>query len=306
MFSAIVILLRWAEMMGAMILFGSSLFCLYAFPSAGAGAFCRSRWPRLLLGASAGAILAASVLGFPAQTVVLAGSIKDAMQRDALGAAAEMSFGRSSFARIALAGLVLAALAILRRGRSQAWVCAIGGALICASFAWMGHGASTPGAMGWAHLATDVLHTWAAGAWVGALVGFAAVLRVATDDPLARDRVLYDALRRFAGLGSGLVAVLIATGLVNGAFVIGLSGLPKLLSSTYGRLLVLKLVLFVGMIGLAAANRFRLTPRLGADLSAGAAPGGELRALSLSVLSETGLSIAVIALVAWFGTLAPS
>ena len=109
----------------------------------------------------------------------------------------------------------------------------------------------------------------------------------------------------FSGIGSGLVAVLVATGLINSWFVIGLAGLPRLWTSPYGQLLTLKLVLFLAMVGLAAANRFHLTPRLGAALGGPSSAQDAVIGVRTSLVWETGISIAVLGLVAWFGMLAP-
>jgi copper resistance protein D len=59
------------------------------------------------------------------------------------------------------------------------------------------------------------------------------------------------------------------------------------------------------MLGLAAMNRFRLTPALLRDLDAGAVPSGAQRALRRSIAIEAGLAASVLAIVAWLGTLVP-
>jgi putative copper resistance protein D len=41
-----------------------------------------------------------------------------------------------------------------------------------ATLAWAGHGAMDDGMRGYIHLASDISHLWAAGAWVGALLAF--------------------------------------------------------------------------------------------------------------------------------------
>jgi putative copper resistance protein D len=286
-----------------MILFGSSLFFLYALPRSGSGSPAAWSWPRPLLVASAVAVLAASVLGFLAQTVVLAGSVQDALQADALNAAATgMSFGQSSLFRSAIAALIGLALAFRKPGAAAWWGAALAGALICASFAWMGHGAATPGLAGLLHAASDICHTLAAGGWIGALVVFLILL---TGDVGVNRQTLHTALQGFSGIGSALVAVLVESGLINSWFVVGLGGVPKLLTTPYGQLLSLKLALFSAMLLLAAANRFRLTPRLGQALAVAPPAPAAIAALRRSLAWETGLSIAVLGLVAWFGTLAP-
>jgi putative copper resistance protein D len=305
-FDPAVIILRWVQLTGAMILFGSSLFFLYALPRSGPGSAVGLRWARPILWMSAAVVLAASVLGLLAQTIVLAGSLRDGLQPDALGAAVTgMSFGKSSLARAASAALFLIGFALTRPGRPGWWIAALTGGVICASFAWMGHGAATKGAAGLLHLASDIVHTWAASVWIGALAVFLGLLVTDGRQAGADRAALHGALHGFSGLGSALVAILLATGLVNSWFVVGPAGVSRLWTSAYGQLLTLKLVLFIGMIGLATANRFRLTPDLGAAL-AGAAPAREaVVALRRSLAWETGLSIGVLALVAWFGTLAP-
>jgi putative copper resistance protein D len=305
-FDLAVIVLRWIQMTGAMILFGSSLFFIYALPKTGVGSAAVLRWPRPLLIICAAAILIASLLGFLAQTVVLAGSVQDAFQADALTAAATgMSFGKSSIVRAATAGLFIIGFAFIKPGQGAWGLAALAGGVICASFAWMGHGAATPGSAGLLHAASDILHTLAAGIWIGALVVFLILLLTDGRQPVEARRSLHSALQGFSGVGSALVAVLVATGLINSWFVVGLAGLPGLLTTPYGQLLSIKLVVFLAMLGLAAANRFHLTPRLGRAL-AGAAPARPaIAALRQSLVLETGLSIIVVALVAWFGTLAP-
>lgn len=306
MFDAAVIVLRWVQMTGAMILFGSPLFFLYALPAAGAGSAIALRLGRPLLIASAATIFAGSLLGLLAQTVVLAGSVQDGFTAGALGAAVtQMSFGKSVLVRAAFAALALVGLLLIRPARGAWRFATFAGAVICGSFAWMGHGAATEGTGRWLHLASDILHTLAAGVWIGALVVLLILLAAEARRPGASPVVLHQALRGFSGVGSAVVAILLATGLVNGWFVIGPAGVARLWTSAYGLLLTLKLVFFAGMTALAAANRLYLTPRLGAALGGLSPTQGAAAALRNSLALETGLSIGVLGLVAWFGMLAP-
>lgn len=293
-------------MAGAVILFGSPLFFIYALPAVGPGSAASLRWPRPLLMASAGAVLIGSLLGFLSQTVVLAGSVADAANFDALNAAATgMSFGKSSIVRVGAVLVFLFSFGFLKPGLGAWRLAAVAGGVICASNAWMGHGAASPGAWGPLHTASDVVHILAAGVWIGALVSF--LILLVTDGRQSSDvrSSLHAALHGFAGVGSGLVAVIVATGLINSWFLVGPAQLPRLLTTPYGRLLTVKLVLFVAMLGLATANRFQLTPRLGRSLAGSSPTGPAVAALRRSLAVETGLSIAVLGLVAWFGTLAP-
>lgn len=72
-----------------------------------------------------------------------------------------------------------------------------------------------------------------------------------------------------------------------------------------GRLLLLKLVLFIGMLALAAANRFRHTPTLSNAVSTQLGGPADLHSLRGSVVLEAVLGFTVFALAAWFGTLPP-
>jgi putative copper resistance protein D len=300
-----VILFRLVQYLGAMILFGSSLFFLYVLPKRRPGFCSELAWSRPLLGWGAGGLLAATLLGFLAQTSVLAGSIADGLKLHSLSAViTTMAMGPSTVIRAAAAAVGLVALAFVRPGDTLFAVCALLGALATASFAWMGHGAATEGTGHLLHTGADIVHALAAGGWVGALVVFFGLLHHVGADA-ATDRILCGALNRFAGVGSGLVAVLVATGLVNSWFLIGPSRLSGLLTTLYGQLLSLKLLLFAGMLAFAAVNRFRLTPALSSSLTQGLTTTAALTHLRRSLLLETALAAIVLGLVAWLGTLAP-
>jgi putative copper resistance protein D len=300
-----VIVLRLLQFAGAMILFGSSLFLLYALPKAGVGSGAELNWPRRLLAWAAGGVLVASLAGLLAQTSILAGSIDAGLKPASLAAVmTTMSMGSSTLIRVAAAGLALVLLAVWRPDRTTWRLCALLGALVSASFAWMGHGAATEGTPGLLHLFADILHALAAGVWIGALVAFFMLLRPRAAS-VELDRVLHRALHGFSGIGSALVAVLVATGLVNSWFLVGPTRLSGLWTTPYGQLLTLKLVLFAGMLLLAAANRFRLTPALGAAIGSGDAREAAVSDLRRSLILETALAFLVLGLVAWLGTLAP-
>jgi putative copper resistance protein D len=178
------------------------------------------------------------------------------------------------------------------------------GAAATASLAWMGHGAATEGALGWLHLVSDIVHVIAAAVWVGALVAFV-LLSLNRRATAEQNLAFHFGLSGFSGVGSAVVAVLIVTGLINGWILVGPGQVEELWTTPYGRLLSLKLLLFGGMLALALANRVRLTPAFGRTLHAETPPVGTLLALRRSLALETGLSIGVLLLVAWLGTLEP-
>lgn len=300
-----VVLLRWAQYAASFVLTGGALFAIYALPASGPASAGTLGWPRRLLAWVAAMLGLASIAGLLLQTAVVAGSPGAAFDPSILvSVLTEMAMGAASLVRALAAALALVLLLVLRPGRGV-WVGAAGlGAIATASMAWMGHGAATEGAAGGLHLLADIVHLAAAAVWIGALAFF--VILAGDARPSENRRaVFHAALAGFSGLGSGVVAALVASGLVNGWFLVGPSGWTGLVETPYGRLLILKLVLFAAMVALAAANRFRLTPALRAALTDPAERGAAIDALRRSLYLEFGAGLAVLGLVAWLGRLAP-
>ena len=97
--------------------------------------------------------------------------------------------------------------------------------------------------------------------------------------------------------------MLAATGIVNAWILVG--SFHALLVTEYGRLLMLKIIVFVVMLMLAAVNRFALTPRLAA--STGHEPRLEvLRRLTRNSTIEIALGFVIFAMVGMLGTLHPA
>jgi putative copper resistance protein D len=293
--------LRLVQYLTGSALFGTALFLVYGFRGTTTP---RLRWPRPLLAASAATLALAALLSLLVQTATMAGDPAAARDPELLGmVAGETAFGAATLMRAAAGALAAGSCLLLRAGRGL-WVTAGGfGAVALATFAWTGHGAAEPGVAGLVHAAADVLHLLAAGLWMGALVAFAALLS-GRGGSEARSRATHRALANFSGAGSLIVATLVLTGLVNSWFLVGPDRILDMASSTYGALLLVKLGLFAGMLGLAAYNRLRLTPALAWGLAAGrpSAPLGDLRR---SVLIEFVVGFAVLGLVAVLGTLPP-
>jgi copper resistance protein D len=293
MLEAAVIVVRLMQYCGAMVLFGSSLFFVYA-PGFGTP----PRWARRLIAGAAGLLTVGSLAGIAAQASLFAGSFAEGLSREALGAViSSMALGKAALVRAACAAAALLVVLVVPAGRST-WPLIVLGAAATASLAWMGHGAATEGTRGTIHLASDILHALAAAGWIGALAIFAGLLLRARSPEHRAD--LHRALQAFSGIGSGFVAVLVLTGLVNAWVLVGLDGAGNLSASLYGRLLALKLALFLAMLALAAINRFRLTPALGRGQD-----HASVENLRRSVALETAAAFAVLAVVAWLGTLIP-
>lgn len=112
-------------------------------------------------------------------------------------------------------------------------------------------------------------------------------------------------LAGFASFGTVTVAVLVITGLINAAFLIGAVGFGLLPGSAWGFLLIAKLALFAMMVGLAAHNRFTLTPALSRAVETQADTAAVARRLRTSIGLEMLAGFALLGLVAAMGMQMP-
>ncbi|HEX8056471.1 MAG TPA: copper homeostasis membrane protein CopD [Novosphingobium sp.] len=295
------IVARWCLYLSLGLLFGLPLFSLYTPQWSQMPGPVRLRTP-LALFAIVGLLV--SVWGYLVTTAGMMGVPLLSLDRATLGLVTlETAVGWAFVVRV-VALLVVLALACASRAGGRATVPAITAmaALAIATLAWSGHGVATEGMAGWIHLASDVIHLLAASAWLGALAALlwaAATTRGGSAESL---HGLHRALDGFAVSGSVIVGLIVLTGLVNGALLFGVEGGWKLGASIYGQLLILKLALFAAMLALAASNRFRLTPAIGAGIDGGSAALARLRQ---SVALEAATGVAILGLVAWLGTLEP-
>lgn len=177
-------------------------------------------------------------------------------------------------------------------------------AVALASLAWTGHGAASEGVLGYIHLSADILHLLAGGAWVGAIAVLLLLVWRARGGEIGAVEDALSALSGFSWAGTAIVGSITLSGLVNTWVLVGAQQLQSLWQSLYGQLLLAKLLLFILMLGLASANRYRLTPAL--ELAA-EAEGSQraVRALRTSIAVEGGLALIILVLVAWLGILEP-
>ena len=303
MFEGTIVAARLLQFGSALVLFGAPLFYLYSFESAAGFHPPRWRWQSVIQIAAVAGALAGVIVWLLIQTI----QIFDTLSTDSLRTVLTgTGFGRTAGIRIGLIVLALLLFLILPLGRSS-WIAqALLGGAVVASFAWTGHGVRDDGAAGALHLGGDLLHLLGAGVWIGALVPLGLLVLSSLRTRSEKTAYFtYAALERFSGIGPGVVAVLILTGLINSWFLIGIDRPGALFTTLYGQLLLIKLVFFAGMLALATANRCRLSPDLGAALRNGEAMEIALRKLRQSVLSETALALLVLLAVSWFGTLEP-
>lgn len=224
-------------------------------------------------------------------------SLWEALTQEGLSTVVEVTqFGHVAVVRLALAALLAISLVGERvwRLRWLTLVCALafGGAI-----AWTGHAGSTAGKLGILHLASDVLHLWAAAAWIGGLVLLARLLQSSSRKHTPAWRKLeVDAVRRFSLLGIVAVATLVLSGAINAWIIV--RSFQVLLATAYGQLLLVKIAVVVVMVAFAAVNRLWLTPQLAATAVSDSHPSQQLARNSTI---EIALGLAVFTIVAALG-----
>lgn len=294
---------RFAIYLALAVLFGLSVFSLYGLRASERGnALALRAWlvgsaaVGLLLSSAWVVLMASSMAGTPAWPID-----QEAVTGLLTGSAIAAAW------KIRMVALVLAAFAAILAAGRGIW---LGGVALCSAvalgtLAWTGHGAMDEAGIGWVHLAADILHLIASGAWVGALLALILlVVRPAARVDAAHLGLTHRALHGFGAIGTAVVGTIVVTGLVNGWMLIGIGNIAALATTLYGRLLLAKLALFVVMLGLASLNRFRLTPAFEASI-VDADHARALGALRASLVVETACIVVILGLVAWLGTLAP-
>jgi putative copper export protein len=163
----------------------------------------------------------------------------------------------------AMLGFVIAAVCfgLAVRGNAVVWVVGSAAVLGLGFFPGLTGHAAGAGEGRTVALLADAIHVWAAGAWIG---GLAVV--VALD---ARSRSRSDAITLSATIPVFSPVALVSAGLlgVTGAMRAWreLESFAALGSTSYGRMLLLKIALVGVVLILGAVNWRRLTPRLGTE-----------------------------------------
>ena len=288
---------RFLHYTAVLILFGVAFLPLYAFPDRAGQRSARSdSWlRRSSLWAGLVALLS-SVPWLAFTTANMAGTPSAAADWESLRSVVlDTAFGRVWLVRLALVSLTVGLIWLHRDSPNRGRVLlALLAAALLASLAGVGHTQQSEGVGSVIHVGADALHLLAAGAWIGGLLALAHILAADQED-------VGQVLMRFSGMGYVAVAVLLASGLVNGWYLVG--SLAALTGSPYGQLLLLKLFLFAGMLALALTNRFWLVPSLGRDGEG--VRGHALARLRRHVVAEAMLGLLVILIVGALGTMEP-
>jgi copper resistance protein D len=317
--SLALILVRWLHLSASILL--ASLFLFEAAivfpaarkPSAGSEQQLETL-QQLTRGAAWWTLLAAFISWFAWSWILAATMCGDGLGQslqngDWITVLTRTQFGHLCLFRVII-GLVLGIIlwvAARTPGRQRLFQATLAGLSVIEliSLAWVGHAAATPGPFGVVHLLGDALHLLASAFWPGTLVPLAAfLLRLLKSSPTETIALAAPVVRRFSGSSLIAVAVMASTGLLNSIFTIG--SFQALLTSTYGQMLVAKLILFFVMIGFGAMNLFLLKPRIVVDLSTVQLGGKQpLGSLLRNVLWEIALGTVVVLIVGLLGITPP-
>ncbi|RTL51730.1 MAG: copper resistance D family protein [Bradyrhizobiaceae bacterium] len=300
------ILARFLHYTATATLAGVSFFPFYAYADSEPETL--NFWRRKLLLWTAVVALFSGLFWFVFSAATMSGSLADLANPEVVWAVLrDTTFGVVWTARMFLAVAIVGVTAMCLFSTatvSRDSITPLLAAALLGSLAGTGHSQIEEGWASVIHVASDVAHLLAAGAWLGGLVplGFI-LLRYDMVNrevrPIDVDRILLG----FSGMGYVAVATLIGSGLINGWFLVG--SVANLLRTPYGQILIGKLVLFAAMLALAIANRLWLVPlmsRTRTDTSGGVWASR----LRNHVLGEQFLGWMVLLIVSILGTMRPA
>ncbi len=134
----------------------------------------------------------------------------------------------------------------------------------------------------------DWLHLMAASVWVGGLFHFlAALLALRRWDGRERVQITAVLIPRFSALAVVSVSLLVLTGVYGSMVQVG--SWAALTGTAYGRILLLKIAVFLPMLGLGALNLLVTSPKMKQAAASGS--GGRVRPFRHLVTGEVGLGV---------------
>ena len=310
---------------GLLLLVGLVVFWMLAWRSPGPSlaprgdvqrAFVR-RWQRLATGALAVTVVA-TIGSVVVQGSAAAGvSVGEALRLDVVEGVLATGFGKAAVGRLVLLEL-LATLAVLWRvpplflalrpmravgaaalepavGPTRLLLLAAVVAPLLLTMSMVSHATSAePAAL---HIAADVVHLAAAGAWIGGLIVLTLAAFPATRDlaPAQRVSVLAPSVVRFSRIAAVSVFLVVATGVFRGLDTVG--GWTGLTTTSYGTALLVKLAVFGALLGLGAVNHLWAVRRIRAAAATGTHTAA-LRSLRRSVAVESVLAVVIVVVTA--------
>jgi copper transport protein len=241
---------------------------------------------RRLARPAAGAGIAVAVLAVPVQAAAVAGTgVADTFAPTLLAEVAVSSFGVGTAVRV----LGLVGLLLLWRPAADVQAARLllpGAAAVVAVGSYVLDGHQRTYAPTAVLVVADVVHLVAAATWFAGLVLLALVLRQRRGDPAPAA----DLVGRFSGVALVTVGAVAASGLAMAAVLVRAPGAVP--TTTYGRTLLVKVLLVLVVVGLAAYNRRRLVPAIVRDAASDPVAAG--RRLTTTVRAEALLLVGAL------------
>lgn len=291
---------RFVHYATSLVLFGLVLFPFYACPPA-TSRYGGSRALAISLPVSL-LVLASGILWFiGVATSMTGGAVTWETARFVL---TDTSFGAVALLRLGATIAAIGTLTLLVRGSSKKLellllaICAI----LLGGLAGVGHTQIEDSEARAVHTLADSLHLVGAGAWLGGLVGLLDLAVVSFRGNKDAERRACEAALHFSKMGYAAVTILVVSGLINSWFLVG--SFTNLVTTTYGQLLLLKLVLFSAMVMFAGFNRFFVVPTLVQSSAADMKHG--LRRLLINTVAEQSLGLTIILIVGVLGVTEPA
>ena len=196
------------------------------------------------------------------------------LRRAALGAVGAAPGPPLSRPQVLLLGGIIGALAFTAAAAGHSWTHSPRGLLVLA----------------------DTAHVLAVSTWLGglAMLLFALPIAVRLMDGRERIPLVAAAVGRFSRLALTAVALLLLSGIVQSIVLVG--AFDAFVETAYGRLVLAKITLFLGLISLGAYNQRRLLPRLRMVAGGGEEPERAAALLRRSVACEVALALVVLSL----------
>ena len=202
-------------------------------------------------------------------------------------------FGAATLAQAGVA-VVVAAGAVTARGRGAAAGLLAAAAVGALAPVWWGHAGSSD--LLAVALASDWVHILGATVWVGGLAVLATFVLSHHGDMLEVTRPV----RGFSRLAGWAIGAVLASGVVNALLHVGSA--EQVVETTWGRLVLIKLVLFAGIAWLGWQNRRRFVPRI----SGSPDTAGVRRAFRRFAVAELGLMIVAFGVAATLASAVPA
>ncbi|MPZ73577.1 MAG: hypothetical protein GEU74_10170 [Nitriliruptorales bacterium] len=250
---------------------GMMVTALYLLP-AGFGADHRRWVRRAAWAAGLWAVSALALFTFGLSSVA-ARPLPEAVNADLVTRFLETRFGLTVLTQTVLAA-VCAVLAVMARTRTMAVAVAGLAAVAAAAIPWWGHAGTDE--LTAVALASALSHIVAVATWVGGLVMLIVLLRHSNADAGT-------SAQRFSRLAGIAFTVVVLTGVVNAALHMG--AVANLWDTTWGRLVVGKLIAIAVIGAFAWRNRNSLLPRIAASGGAGRSAFRRLAAAEIGVMA---------------------